>query len=117
MSYTVPPELTPHHCGRCGMWHQGSICWDTDPQPTTVVNVVQQPSDDKPPLYIEVTDDMVDRGAIVLAGPAPCWCPDDWRADTPAARKGCPQHGNAAWPEERHRVRARRTLEAALHGE
>jgi hypothetical protein len=67
---------------------------------------------------VEITEDMIHRAAIVRAGSAPCWCPDDWRADTPEVRKRCPQHGDRDWPapgDAFHR-HAREILEAALNG-
>lgn len=38
---TAPPELQAHHCGFCGMWHQGSRC-PTFTQPGEPVVVAQQ---------------------------------------------------------------------------
>lgn len=55
----------------------------------------------------------IEAAAAEIAGKPRCGCPDDWRQDSPESRIRCPAHGSAPWPEDRHRNKARRILEAS----
>lgn len=54
------------------------------------------------------TDERVEQMARLIAGPVPCWCPDDWRE--PFDKAACPLHGGQEWPAGFHRERVRRFL-------
>ena len=54
------------------------------------------------------TDERVEQMARLIAGPVPCWCPDDWRE--PFDKAACPLHGGQEWPAGFHRERVREFL-------
>lgn len=60
---------------------------------------------------IDVTDAMIEAGAVALAGEPSCYCDDDWRVPR---FSGCPRHGDGEWPPDYQRRRAERVLRAAL---
>lgn len=37
----------------------------------------------------------LDAATLARCGYVPCFCPDDWREDTPERTARCPQHGTA----------------------
>lgn len=59
------------------------------------------------------SDEAVEAAARAIAGPARCFCDDDWRVE-PFPR--CPKHGDGRWPDEPAIKTARAALRAVLVG-